>query len=597
MTDKKELSLRFYRRIAFVLSPSERKAIGPLVGLTLIGMALEVVGVGVVLPALALLVQDGAGPAYQGLQPVLRWLGNPSREELVVRAMLTLTLVFLLKNSYLAFLGWAQTKFVADVQADLSQRLFEAYLRQPYVFHLRRNSAQLIRNVTTEVSLFAGVLTHSLLVGTEALVVAGVSVLLLFVEPLGATSVVVLIGGAAWAFHHATRHRIGSWGLERQYHDGLRFQHLQQGLGGVKIVKLLGRETGFLAEYQVHNERSAKVTQYLTALQKLPRLWLEMLVVIGMALVVGSILVQQRSAAAIVPLLGLFGVAAFRLMPAVTRVLGGVQGLRFGAPVVDILAGEFACAQESDHTAVCPMGGERPFGETLRSELRGVDIVLRYDGQPQPALNGLSVVVRRGESVGFIGKSGSGKSTLVDVLLGLLTPQHGRVMVDGKDIREDLRQWQRQVGLVPQEIFLTDDTIRRNVAFGLPESEIDDGAVWKALQAAQLEEFLNNLPDSLDTVVGERGVRLSGGQRQRIGMARALYHDPSVLVLDEATSSLDTVTEREVMQAVASLQGAKTTIIVAHRLSTVARCDRIYRLDQGRVVDEGPPAHVLPVIT
>ena len=220
-------------------------------------------------------------------------------------------------------------------------------------------------------------------------------------------------------------------------------------------------------------------------------------------------------------------------------------------------------------------------------------VTYTYPGAAEPALKDISLTIKHGESVGFIGASGAGKSTLVDILLGLLTPNSGEVRVDGKNIQANLRNWQDQIGYVPQSIFLTDDTLRRNVAFGLPESQIDDTAITRAIQAAQLEEFVTSLPDGLETLVGERGIRLSGGQRQRIGIARALYHDPAVLVLDEATSALDIATEDGVMQAVTALQGSKTIIIVAHRLSTVTHCDRLYRLERGVVVAEGVSTEIL----
>jgi ABC-type multidrug transport system fused ATPase/permease subunit len=319
--------------------------------------------------------------------------------------------------------------------------------------------------------------------------------------------------------------------------------------------------------------------------QMLPRLWLELLAVVGLATLAITMLAQGREAAAIVPTLALFAVAAFRLLPAVDRVLYAAQGLRFRAPAVATLHQELALP---DAAPTPRRGAPTPF----RSEIRLSGVSFTYPDAAAPALRGVDIAVAKGEAVGFIGASGSGKSTLVDVILGLLAPQAGQVAVDGRAIQEDLRAWQDQVGYVPQSIYLTDDSLRRNVAFGIPAGEIDDTRVARALRAAQLDEFVAGLPRGAETVVGERGVRLSGGQRQRIGIARALYHDPDVLVLDEATSALDLATEHGVMQAVAALQGAKTILIVAHRLSTVAGCQRLYRLDAGRVAEESAPARV-----
>ena len=573
------------RKVWSLLTPGQQRTALVLLFLMFIGMALETLGIGLVIPALALLTRRDFVSNYPALQPALQALGNPSQQNLVIGGMLILVGVYLIKALFLAFLVWRQTRFAFGVQVQLSQRLFTVYLRQPYTFHLQRNSAQLIRNVINEVGLFTfnGILPGMMLL-TESLVLLGLCSLLLVVEPLGALIAVSVLGTAAWGFHRLTRGRIARWGEARQHHEGLRIQHLQQGLGGAKDVKLLGRETDFLEQYRVHNAQSARVGRLQATLQQLPRLWLELLAVSGLAILVISMLAQGRALEAVLPTLGLFAAAAFRLMPSVNRVLGAVQSLRYGLPVIDTLHEELKLAAPE------PAAQNNNGVPAFQTEIRLTDIRYTYPSAATPALNGLSISIQKGEPVGFIGASGAGKSTLVDILLGLLTPDTGEVRVDDADIQAHLRNWQDQIGYVPQSIYLTDDTLRRNVAFGLPNEQIDDAAVQRAIQAAQLEEFVNSLPQGLETLVGERGIRLSGGQRQRVGIARALYHDPAVLVLDEATSSLDTATERGVMQAVRALHGTKTILIVAHRLSTVENCDRIYRLEQGRVVEAGVPA-------
>lgn len=575
-------------KIWALLTRVERGRAALLLVLMLIGMGLETLGIGFVIPTIALLAQPDYAERFPALQPVLAAFGNPTHKTLVVGAMIGLAALYFLKVLFLAFLVWREAHFAFAVQARLSQCLYAVYLHQPYTFHLQRNSAQLLRNVTGEVNIYrASVMIPGLLLLTEALVLLGLSALLVIVEPVGALIVASVLGLAAWGFHRLTRTRIARWGVARQYHEGLRIQHLQQGLGGVKETKLLGREAEFLEQYRRHNAQSARVGQLQFTLQQFPRLWLELLAVAGLAALVLTIVVAQgRPAAAVLPTLGLFAAAAFRIMPSVYRVLSSVQSLRYGLPVIDTLYEEL---NRGIPPAVAKGGIAAPFREAVEFD----KVRFKYPATSAPTLNELSLVVRCGESVGFIGASGAGKSTLVDVLLGLLTPDSGQVRVDGRDIRENLRNWQCQIGYVPQSIFLTDDTLRRNVAFGLAQEQIDEAAVWRALRAAQLEEFVHSLPDGLEAMVGERGIRLSGGQRQRIGIARALYHDPAVLVLDEATSSLDTVTERGVMEAVRALRGAKTIIIVAHRLSTVEHCDRLYRVARGRVVAEGTPAMLL----
>jgi len=576
-----------FAKLRSLLTPAERRAAVVLFGLMLIGMVFETIGVGLIVPMMALILQNDLLASHPSIAAHLAYLSGMSQREMIAWAILGLVAACLLKNAFLAFLIGKQTYFAYNVQEQLSQRLFTIYLRQPYTFHLQRNSAELVRNITGEVGILTGMLTSGLLMCTEILVSAGIATLLLVVEPVGAVLAVLVFGGAAWLFNRVTREKISQWGLERQIHDGLRLQHLQQGLGGAKDVKLLGREGEFLSQFQTHNVKSARVWRLQATLQSYPRLMFEMLAVAGLAVLVWSMLAQQRDLASIVPTLGLFAAAAFRLMPSINRILTAVQNLRYTVPVIGSLYRETQLPAPDVKAATS--AGSAPF----RTELTITGLDYRYPGAAQLALDGVSLTIRRGETVGFIGASGSGKSTLVDVILGLLSPARGKVEADGKDIQKDLRSWQDQIGYVPQSIYLTDDTLRRNVAFGVRDEDIDNAAVERAVRSAQLDTFIHSLPDGLDTMVGERGIRLSGGQRQRIGIARALYHDPSVLVLDEATSALDTDTETGVMQSVTALHGSKTIVIVAHRLTTVEKCDRLIRLDAGRVLEEGAPSVLL----
>jgi len=587
MTSQSRNSQSTARKIWELLTATERRTAVLLLGLMFIGMMLETLGIGLVIPAIALLTQRDFMSHYPALQPVLQALGNPSQQTLVIGGMVALLGVYFVKALYLTFYVWRQTRFAFDIQIMLSQRLFTVYLRQPYTFHLQRNSAQLIQNVTAEVDAFTfTVMLPGINLLAETLVLAGFSSLLFAVEPMGTLIVACALGTASWSFHYFTRGRIARLGETRQHHAGLRLQHLQQGLGGVKDVKLLGREEEFLEQYRLHNTQSARTNQWHQTSQQLPRLWLELLAVSGLVILVLTMLTQGRAPEAMLPTLGVFAAAAFRLMPSVNRMLSAVHSLRFGLPVIGGLHAELSLVTPE---SVRKQGTVQAF----RMALEMKDVTYTYAGAVEPALKDISLVVQLGESVGFIGTSGAGKSTLVDILLGLLKPEKGQVLIDGDEIHHALRNWQDQIGYVPQSIYLTDDTVARNVAFGLPDVQIDEAAVWRALRAAQLEEFVKGLPRGLDSIVGERGVRLSGGQRQRIGIARALYHDPTVLVLDEATSSLDTDTELGVMQAVNALRGSKTIIIVAHRLSTVKHCDRLYRLEQGQIVEEGSHEAVL----
>lgn len=572
-----------------MLTSQQRRAAIALLVMMLLGMALEMIGVGVVVPALALIARADIATQYPFLAPLVRRLGNPGQEQVIVAGVAGLILVYAIKTLFLSLLAWRQMKFVNDVQADVSRRLFSGYMAQPYVFHLRNNSAQLIRNaigetnVLTQTGLMAGL---NLL--TELLVAAGIVVLLLFVEPWGALLALGILAVPAWMFHRFTNRRITQWGQARQMHEGMRIQHLQQGLGGAKEVKLLGRERDFLSEYERHTSAVARVQARQQTLQQFPRLGFEFFAVCGLAVLVMAMVEQGKPVESLLPTLGLFAAAAFRILPSANRVVSALQNVRYGLPVIDTLHAHLTMLESEEH------GGRTPEPMQFRRAIELSNVRFSYSPSSAPALDGVSLEIPHGSSVGLIGGSGAGKSTLVDIILGLLEPEHGAVLVDGEDIHSNLRGWQNKIGYVPQSVYLTDDTLRRNVAFGLAEQAIDEDAVWKALRAAQLAEFVESLPEGLDTAVGERGVRLSGGQLQRIGIARALYHDPPVLVLDEATSSLDVETERGIVNSVRALHGSKTIIIVAHRMSTVEHCDFIYELQNGRVVNAGPPAVVLP---
>lgn len=577
------------KKIQLLLTPIERRKAVSLLFLMAIGMLLETLGIGLIIPSVTLMMQGDIISRHSEFSFISEALSNTSQTKLITLAMLSLVGVYFVKNFFLGFLAWKQASFSFNVQADISQRLFAMYLRQPYTFHLQRNSAELVRNTTGEIGVFATFLTSGMTLISELLVILGILTLLMLIEPLGTSAIVVILGVSAWGFHRITREWISRWGRERQLHNGLRLKHLFQGLGSAKDVKLFGREDDFLNQFRKNNVRTFHVMRNQFVIGDFPRLLFEFLAVIGLAALVIIMLINKHDMNSIIPTLGLFAAAAFRLMPSVNRVLKSVQQFRYSLPVVNTLYEELCVlAPEPERKKT---EGNIDFNHALQLS----DVTYYYHGAETPALDGISMEVKKGESVGIIGPSGSGKSTLIDVIIGLLVPNSGMVALDGRDVLLDMRKWQDQIGYVPQSIYLTDDTLRRNIAFGLAEEEIDDAAVSRAISAAQLEEFVNQLPEGVNTVVGENGVRLSGGQKQRIGVARALYHDPEVLVLDEATSALDEETETEVMDAVLNLQGSKTMLIIAHRLSTVEQCDQLYKLEKGKVVASGSPKKIINI--
>ena len=575
----------------FMLSHSDRYAAMVLLFLMLIGMVLEVLGVGLIIPLITVLLQDDLAAQYPIVKPVTDYLGNPSQDKLIVYSMLFLLGVYTIKNLFLAILVWKQKKFAYSVRVYLGHKLFTNYLNQPYTFHLQHNSAQLIRNISGEVNMLINAgLNSTLIIVTEGLVLLGVLSLLISVEPMGAILVITIIGSTGIVFHQLTKSKITRWGKERQYHDGMLIQSLQQGLGGVKDVKIVGCEENFINEYDLQNKNSARIAQWEQVLQTVPRLWVEFTAVLALVMLVLSMYYNSGDSSGdvnIIPTLGLFAAAAFRLLPSLSRIISALHGVRFGLPVIDAL--------EKDLKLSSPVKISHSTNQTnnFHEKIELDHICFAYPSAHKKSLVDISITIKYNESVGFIGTSGAGKSTLVDIILGLLIPDSGKVIVDKKNIGDNIRVWQNQIGYVPQSVYLTDNTLKQNVAFGVEESKIDEDAVWKALKSAQLEEFVLSQPEKLEVIVGERGVKLSGGQRQRIGIARALYRNPEILVLDEATSSLDMETEKGIMETIDALHGNKTIIIIAHRLSTIQRCDRVYKIEEGKVIAGGDANTVL----
>ena len=573
-----------------ILSLRNRQSTFVLVIFMLVGMILETFSVGLVIPLIAIFTQEDLIVQYPSLIPLINFLGNPEKEVLLVYAMFFLLGVYFVKNMFLALLAWRQMDYVYEVRTYLAKKLFSTYLLQPYKFHIQHNSSQLIRNITNEISVFIGYGVLPIIkIVSEGFVLVGILALLILVEPYGTLILILTISASTFGFQLLIRNRVSQWGKDRQFHDGMIIKYIQQGLGGAKEVKMLGCEKTFLSLHDESHKRTAKLLQYQQTLEAIPKLWLEVIVMLSVLILVIIMVLRGDDILSLITVLGLFIAAAFRLLPSVSRIVSSYNSFHFSLSAIDLLDKEMKLKVNN----TISKNQIDPKLLKFRDKIHLSDIFFKYSGSLKPAINKVMLNISFRESIGFIGSSGAGKSTIIDIILGLLTPESGQVFVDGVDIQEDLRGWQNQIGYVPQSVFLTDDTLRRNVAFGLDDSEIDEKAVWSAIKASQLEDFVTAQPDGLETIIGERGVRISGGQRQRIGIARALYNDPEVIVLDEATSSLDNFTESEIMETINTLHGNKTLIIVAHRLSTVKNCDCIYRLEDGLIIEEGPPSEIL----
>tara|TARA_B100001142_G_scaffold320125_2_gene364652 strand:- start:70 stop:1464 length:1395 start_codon:yes stop_codon:yes gene_type:complete len=462
------------------------------------------------------------------------------------------------------------------------------YLDQPYSFHLNKNSGKIISNTMTESLQFAMSFTAPLMYFlTDIFVILGIFSLLLLIEPFGATAILVIFLIGSVLMYTYSKNRSSLWGEKRQEHEAKRIQTAQQGINGIKDVKLYGFESVFSKYFYTNTDISLTSGRLQSTLQGMPKIFFELLTVVALSTLILTLYFSGTSSNDLIATLGVFAMSAFKLLPSIARLVANIQAFRFGAPVVDIINNEFKLeAAQSKNLPTQKLS----YSKNISLE----NIYFLYEGSEKKALKNINLDIKAGKTIGFIGSSGAGKSTLIDIILGLLKPSSGKILVDNKLINyQNIQSWQKNIGYVSQSIYLLDDSFRKNIAFGLSEGEIDEDKIQNAIKFAQLQEFVSTLPEGLDTFVGESGVRLSGGQRQRIGIARALYNNPSVLVLDEATSSLDLKTESGVMDAIKTLHGQKTILIIAHRLSTVKDCDYIYKLEDGAITDQGSSFEML----
>ena len=566
-----------------MLNIAGRRRLAQLGFLILFNTILEVATVGMVLPFIALLNQPALVESHGVIRTIYKALSLSSPTTFLALVGAILFVLVVCKNVYLYWLMQLQAKFGYFEAARIAEQLFGRYLAAPYQMHLNRNSADMITTVDYSVdAVFSQVLLFVIVLVTEASVILSIVLFMLATEPKLTLALGVVLGGCAGLLVVYLRRELADLGEAGIQLRIARLQCLQQGLTSIKDLKVLGREKFFFNEFRDLRQRHATNQARASTVSQMPRQVLEVVVVGGLLLVISIILIEGRATTDTVGVLGLFAMAAFRIMPALNRMVNAYNTIKNGGAAVDEVWADFSAA---DLAKNLPPSGSEHICFTRELTLR--DVSFAYDSSPTPVLENITLHIQPGESIGFVGPSGAGKSTLVDIILGLLAPQSGRVEIDGIDVTRDPRLWRRLIGYVPQTISLVDDTLRNNIAFGIEPGAIDEARVWKVLGLARLDEFCRGLPNGLNTMVGERGVRLSGGQRQRIGIARALYHDPKVLIFDEATSALDNESERDITNAIEAMRGDKTLLIIAHRLSTVKRCDRLVLLHNGAIVDIG----------
>jgi ABC-type multidrug transport system fused ATPase/permease subunit len=552
----------------------------------MVAAGLEILGIGMIPAFVAIVASPERVLEYEPIQPLLEFLNINTARELLIWGSGALLGSFILKSSYKLFFNYFQARYIYNRRYQISHRMMSSYMQAPYTFHLERNTAELLRNITQEVNILIGnVLTMLLDISKQAVITISILLFLFIAEPFVTLLVIAFSGLASGSFLYMTKKKVKAYGKREQQHRREMIKAVNQGLGGIKIARVLNRESEFIEKFRTEVRNSTRLLTYMTYTKKIPQPLIETTAVMAMLLIASFLVWQGRPMEVIVPTLTLFAVAIVRLMPAVKSLTSDYTNLIYNIVALDPIYSDLKELEHSSKKFIKERKASQPLKLEHLVEARSVNYV--YPNSDEQALKGVSFKIPKGHAVGFVGESGAGKTTVVDLLLGLMEPSSGEILVDGKNIHDHLSAWQQNIGYIPQSIYLADETLRSNIAFGIPEKEIDDEKVMRALELAQLKELIERLPDGMETILGENGTRLSGGQRQRVGIARALYHDPEVLVMDEATSALDNITEKEITMAIELLKGDRTIIMIAHRLSTVENCDVLYLMKDGEITDSG----------
>lgn len=568
------------KKINYVLDRRQKINLGILLVIILVGAFVELLGVSAVMPLINVAMEpDKIGEKWYFVL-ICKYTGITDVNRMIVFLAVVLIVIYILKNMYVTMMYSQQYRFVFNNQQRLSVRMMKSYMQQDYLFHVSRNVAEFQRNIVNDVNGFFTVALNALQFLAEFSVSMVLVIFLLiqdWMSTLAVASLLFLFMGFFTVFFRKVLVNIGE---ESRQTNVLVAKWLFQAFSGIKEIKVANKERFFISNYDQHYKDFAKIQRQQSILTYLPKPVMETVCICSLMIaMIIKIVVVKSDIASFVTTLSVFAVAAFRMLPSFNKITGYISGMMFNKPAIDAVyrdlkeIEQLMVRKNADH--------EDSVKVALNNAIDLNRVSFRYPESDRWILKNASLEIQKNTSVALIGASGAGKTTAADLILGILEPQEGSVTIDGTDIRKCMASWHENVGYIPQSIYLMDDSIRANIAFGIPESEIDDAAIEKALREAQLDQFVHSLPDGPDTMIGDRGVKLSGGQRQRIGIARALYRNPSVLILDEATSALDNETEKEVMEAIDGLHGTRTLIVIAHRLSTIKKCDKIYEVGNG----------------
>ena len=574
-------------KIHDLLTPRQRRYTLGLFGAISIMALLQVAGIASIGPFLAVVSDPAVIERNELLHRLYHTLGFETSHSFLVFIGFSVLAVFTISNLFAMLTTWLQMRFAWHLNYTLSRKLLEHYLSMPYVFFLGRNSSALSKNVLAEVKeVINGVIIPGMQTLAKLIAATAIIALLIAIDPWLALATASVLGGAYFAVYAIARKRLNRIGRDRFELNRAQYQAAAEGLGGIKEIKLLGSEHVFLSRYANVAKRYAAVKVMKDVIGKLPHYGIEILAFGGLLLIVMYMIITRGDVSQVIPIVGLYAFASYRLLPAIKEIFSGVTKIRASIPALDSI---YADLQETPLTNTRAPKRRHIKALPFRHNLTLDNATYYYPGTKEPVLNNFTLDIKANTSVALVGATGSGKTTTADIILGLLQPHQGQLLVDGIPITPDnLANWQKNLGYVPQHIYLSDDTITHNIAFGLPYHQVNPEKVERAAKIANIHDFITTeLPDAYNTMVGERGVRLSGGQRQRIGIARALYHDPTVLILDEATSALDNITEETILDAVQNIAKTKTLIIIAHRLTTIQHCHNIHLLDKGKIIASG----------
>lgn len=572
--------LRVTKKISGILSDVEKRRTVILGFMMLLGGIMESVSISFVLPMIQAIMNEEKWSTTWYAKVICEHFHIDTQRQYVIVLLMILISVFFFKGVYLLFEYYIQYTFIARCRYHIQSKLMQSYLRKPYTFFLYSNSGEIIRIINDDTLRLADLFESVLTFYTEGIIAVMLVMTVFVISPDIAIGTLMIVLIEILVIARIIKPVLEKSGNRYMQELSLANKWILQGIQGIKSIKVSGREHFFVEKYDKHAKNVVDEFGKHRTLSSVPRVIIESLTVVAFLIILLIMMVMGTDLKDIIPELSAIIVAMVRILPSSNRISASLNSIPYFEGALDNII-QVVCEKEWTEED----GKEEPISRISFCQEAGLQsVTYAYPNTDKRILDDASIAITPGLSVGIVGMSGSGKTTMVDILLGLLKPQKGVVYSDGLNIEENMKGWLSNLAYVPQTIFLMDDTIRENVAFGRHMSEIDDEQVWKALKDANLDEFVRSLPDGLDTMVGEAGIRLSGGQRQRIGIARALYRNPNLIIFDEATSALDNETEAEIMEAIHALHGHKTIIIIAHRLSTIEGCDVVYRVEDGKIV-------------